>query len=41
MREATYNNVKDNLIEFYEYCYVVDGCNYTDIEEGELVKNIF
>ena len=38
MREPTYNYVKDNLTEFYEYCYVEDGCYYTDIEEGGLIK---
>ena len=41
LREAAYNYVKDNLTEFYEFCYVEDGCYYTDIEEGELLKNIF
>ena len=38
MREAAYNYVKDNLTEFYEFCYVEDGCYYTDIEEGGVIK---
>ena len=38
LREAAYNYVKDNLTEFYEFCYVEDGCYYTDIEEGGVIK---
>lgn len=38
LRKATYNYVKDNLTEFYEFCYVEDGCYYTDIEEGGVIK---
>ena len=38
LRKATYDYVKDNLTEFYEFCYVEDGCYYTDIEEGGVIK---
>jgi len=38
LREAAYNYVKENLTEFYEFCYVEDDCYYTDIEEGGVIK---
>ena len=38
LRKAAYNYVKDNLTEFYEFCYVEDGCYFTDIEEGGVIN---
>ena len=37
LRNTTYNYVKNNLTQFYEYCYVENNTYYIDIEEEQKV----
>ncbi len=37
LREASYKYVKDNMTQFYEYCYIENDIYYIDIEEGNSI----
>ena len=35
LRYTIYNYVKNNITQFYEYCYIENNTFYIDIEEGQ------
>lgn len=39
LRTTVYNYVKNNISEFYGYCYVDNSIYYIDIEEGNKIHN--
>ena len=38
LRDQVYNYVSNNIINFYEYCYVENNTYYIDIEENSQIK---